>query len=108
LYVLSTWITSDSFAQVLRRQSAVTDDWIRAVIDAAGVVVARSREPERFVGARAEPAFMRQRAADREAVVRGRNSDGDAVYDAVVSAPIFGWTAAVAVPVSVLDSSLRQ
>src|SRR5581483_5607197 len=45
LYVLSTWITSDSFAQVLRRQSAVTDDWIRAVIDAAGVVVARSREP---------------------------------------------------------------
>jgi signal transduction histidine kinase/CheY-like chemotaxis protein len=108
LYVLSTWITSDSFAQVLRRQSAVTDDWIRGVVDAAGLVVARSREPERFVGTQAQPAFLQRRIADREAVFRDRNRDGAAVYGAFAKAPMSGWTAAVAVPASVVDSSLRQ
>ena len=57
-YVLTAWITSDKFADVLKRQAPLSDEWVRDVVDASGVIVARSRDPERFVGQKGTPAFL--------------------------------------------------
>jgi signal transduction histidine kinase len=108
LYVVSAWITSDSFATVLRRQPAISDEWARGVVDAAGVVVARSRDADRFVGRQGTPALLEQLDAVDERVSRETTLDGVPVYGAFSRAPVSGWIAGVAVPASVLDASGRQ
>src|SRR6185503_13124058 len=56
VYVLSAWITSEGFSSVLQQQVPFPDEWTRGVVDSDGVVVARSRETERYVGQKATPA----------------------------------------------------
>src|SRR6185295_18436875 len=58
LYVLSALVTSTAFSDVLRREAPLSDEWVRGIVDPAGVVVARSRDAERFVGQRGTPAFI--------------------------------------------------
>ena len=108
VYVLSAWITSDSFASVLRRQPAIPDEWSRGVIDAAGVVVARSRDADRFVGQRASSGYWQRQATVNEAVSRDAALDGTEVYGAFSRAPLSRWVAGVSVPSSVVDAAFRQ
>ena len=93
-YVLTAWITSDKFADVLKRQAPLSDESVRGVVDASGVIVARSRDPDRFVGQKGTPAFLRMNGRD-EAVYRDVSLDGTAVYGAFSRAPMSEWIAGI-------------
>jgi hypothetical protein len=97
-YVISAWITSSNFAHVLRRQASLSNEWVRGVVDTDGVVVARSREPERFVGRKGTPGFFRRFEAADEGVYRDKALDGTTVYGAFSRAPLSRWFGGVAVP----------
>src|SRR5262249_47719041 len=108
VYVLSAWITSEQFSAVLRQQAPFQDEWARGVVDTNGVVVARSREPERYVGQKGTPAFLARYQQMPEGGYRDVALDGTAVYGAYSRAPISHWIAGVGVPVGVVDASFRQ
>jgi len=107
-YVLSAWITSEGFSSVLRQQVPFPDEWARGVVDTDGVVVARSREPERYVGQKATPAFLVRYQQMPEAVYRDVALDGTAVYGAYSHAQMSRWVAGVGVPAGVFDAAFRQ
>jgi signal transduction histidine kinase/ActR/RegA family two-component response regulator len=106
--VLSAWITSERFSAVLRRQVPFPDEWTRGVVDTNGVVVARSREPERYVGQKGTAAFLARYQETPEGVYRDVALDGTAVYGAYSHAPLSQWVAGVGVPVGIVDSAFRQ
>jgi signal transduction histidine kinase/CheY-like chemotaxis protein len=107
-YVLSAWVTSDRFSSVLRRQTPFPDEWVRGVVDTNGVVVARSRDPERFVGQKGTPAFLARYDVAPEGVYRDVALDGTPVYGAYSHAPASRWVAGVAVPAPVVEAAFRQ
>jgi len=108
VYVVSAWITSTSFSTVLRRESSMSDEWVRGIVDAEGVLVARSRDPERFVGQKATASFLDRYQTAEQGVFRDVGLDGTAVYGAFSRAPASRWIAGVGVPVSVVDASFRR
>jgi signal transduction histidine kinase/CheY-like chemotaxis protein len=108
VYVVSAWITSANFASVLRREASLSDDWVRGIVDADGVVVARSRDAERFVGQKGTAAFLERYQAAEQGVYRDVALDGTAVYGAFSRAPASQWTAGIGAPASAVDASFRE
>jgi len=108
VYVLSALITSVAFSEVLRREAKMSDEWVRGVVDGSGVVVARSRDPERFVGQKGTPAFIERYSKSDEGVYRDVTLDGTPVYGAFSRAPYSRWVGGVAVPATVVDASFNQ
>jgi signal transduction histidine kinase len=108
VYVLTAWITAQRFADVLRRHAPLSDEWVRGVVDANGAIVARSRDPERFVGQQGTPASQRRHDEGGEAVFRDVSLDGTAVYGAFSRAPISHWIAGVSVPALSVDARFRE
>jgi signal transduction histidine kinase/ActR/RegA family two-component response regulator len=107
-YVLSAWITSQGFSSVLRRQAPFPDEWVRGVVDSSGVVVARSRDPERYVGQKGTAAFLARYGTTPEGVYRDVALDGTEVYGAYSHAPTSQWVVGVAVPAPVVDAAFLQ
>jgi signal transduction histidine kinase/CheY-like chemotaxis protein len=108
VFVLSAVITPDRLADVLRQRNAVTDEWVRGVVDNKGIIVARTRDAERFVGQQGTPEFLERFLHVNEAVYRDTTLDGKAVYGAFARAPISGWIAGVGVPAEMIDGPFRQ
>jgi signal transduction histidine kinase len=108
VYVLSAVITPDRLADLLRGQSVLSDEWVRGVVDNSGVLVARTRDPERFVGQKGTPEFLKRYSTLNEDVYRDNALEGVPVYGAYSRAPMSRWIAGVAVPVAVIDAGFRQ
>jgi signal transduction histidine kinase/ActR/RegA family two-component response regulator len=108
LYVLSAWITSQDFSSVLLRQAPFPDEWVRGVVDDGGVVVARSRDPARYVGQKGTAAFLARYDKTPEGVYRDIALDGTPVYGAYSQAPMSRWIAGVAVPAPLVDAAFNQ
>jgi len=108
IYVLSAIITSNRFSDVLRRETPLSDEWVRGVVDADGVVVARSRDPERYVGQKGTQGFLERYARRNEGVYRDLALDGTPVEGAFSRAPYSGWIAGVAVPSAIVDRPFNQ
>jgi len=107
-YVLSAWITSKGFSSVLGRQAPFPDEWVRGVVDTNGVVVARSRDSERYVGQKGTAAFLARYGKTPDGVYRDIALDGTLVYGAYSQAPASRWIAGVGVPVSIVDAAFKQ
>ena len=108
VYVLSALITSSAFSEVLRREAKVSDEWVRGIVDGNGVLVARSRDPERFVGQKGTESFLERYSKGDEGVYRDVALDGTAVYGAFSRAPFSRWIGGVAVPASVVDAGFNR
>jgi signal transduction histidine kinase/ActR/RegA family two-component response regulator len=107
-YILSAVITPDRLANLLRGQSTLSDEWVRGVMDNNGVLVARTRDPARFVGGKGTPEFLRRYSSLNEDFYRDSTLEGVPVYGAYSRAPMSRWIAGVAVPVAVVNAGFRQ
>jgi PAS domain S-box-containing protein len=81
--------------------------WIGAIVDRNGTLVARSRNPEPFVG---RPATMenvqRIQSGVEQGVFEGTSLDGEAM--ALARSPASGWSTIVALPNSEFDPGERD
>ncbi len=107
-WVLTAVTATDVIADVVAPHDADAGIWARTIVDRAGVVVARSRAPERFVGARATAPFLARTGAARDGVYRDVTLDGAEAYVAFSHAALSGWTTAVVVPKAFLDGPLYR
>ncbi|GAB4379430.1 MAG: hypothetical protein Kow00121_33560 [Elainellaceae cyanobacterium] len=101
-YVLTAIITQQAIAEVASSQTRIDGEWTRTVVDGKGVVVARTRDPERFVGQRGTPSFLKRIGETTEGIYRDTTLEGVKVYVAFSRVNGSPWTVAVTVPVDVV------
>ncbi|MBL1178055.1 hybrid sensor histidine kinase/response regulator [Pantanalinema sp. GBBB05] len=107
-YILTAIITQKALAQVVNEQNTVDGEWTRTVVDGQGVVVARTRNPQRFVGRRGTPSFLQRIRQSTEGIYRDTTLEGVQVYVAFSRVGDSPWTAAVTVPIDIIQGPSRQ
>ena len=105
-YVLTAVITPEALVQVVAHPGSTDEEWTRSLVDQGGLMAARTREPERFVGKPAPPAFLEQTRRVDEDVYADMSLDGVDVYVAFSRSRAWGWTASVVSPRRHLDAPL--
>lgn len=106
MYALRAVVRLDAIGSWLNEQ-AWPADWTAAVIDQRRVVIARSRDAERFLG---QPANQPLQAGldSGASVFESHTLDGIPVYVSVARVPGTRWTVVVGRPAQALDSQVRR
>lgn len=90
-------------------RAAIPRGWLVAVFDAGDTIVARSREPERFVGLKVTPEMQRAFAASGQGHLESTTRDGQVVFTSFVTSPQWRWRVVVGAPRDALFGEvLRQ
>jgi signal transduction histidine kinase/CheY-like chemotaxis protein len=72
--------------------------WIGTIVDRNGVVVARSKEPEKYVGSQASGPILEKLTSSSEGFNEGTTLSGEPVSAFFSRAPHSGWAFLVSVP----------
>lgn len=96
-YVLGAAVTPERLASILRAQ-ALPPDWVGAIFDGTGTIVARTHEAQRFVGRKGAPELVQRMQALREGVVQTKTLEGIPVVSVFSHSPVSGWTVAIGIP----------
>ncbi len=105
-YILSYGRHADDLLAIMRGQR-VGPDWVRAIIDRKGVVLARSIAHERVVGT-APPLFAADLAVADRSIRKMTSLEGEAVLRAAVRSGVSGWLVTVNVPLAIAEASLER
>ena len=93
--------------QALFAAAGLPADWRSGIVDREGIILARSRSPEMPVGIPAQEAMIEAaRSGQRSGLFDVVSRDGVEVRNAFQRSQLSGWTAAVAVPVAIVDEPL--
>ncbi len=103
-FALSISLEPAYVSTILQSQS-LPAGWIASVTDSKGLVFARNRDAERFLGKPATPDFQ-EHAIGNRAVWTGTTLEGTQVLAAMARTHLADWRVGVGVPVSVVDAPL--
>lgn len=106
---LRYYLSVAGFASAL--QSVIDDQrlpegWIASILDAKGVVVARNKDPESFVGKRVSDKMLTQLSHSSEGAIESRSIDGTPILATYSKAPNYEWSVVVGVPLVIMPSLL--
>jgi hypothetical protein len=96
-YALSINPALQSFSDIIRRQQP-PEGWVASVFDGRGVNLARTPDPERFVGQAAAPSLLPRLLAERESIVENTSLEGIALLTAFSRSQQYAWGSALAFP----------
>lgn len=94
--------------QGLLEKSALPDGWVAAVLDANGTIVARTREPERFIGQRVAREVAAQTQGAREGGIEAVTLDGVPVVSSFSRSALSNWSVVVGAPRAQLERQLLE
>jgi diguanylate cyclase (GGDEF)-like protein len=106
-YCLRMIMRVTEFINLLREQN-LPEDWTATIIDANGVIIARSRSPEEFIGVKVLPSVKEALDQGRQGVFSAINQEGVPMQAAIERVAPWGWSVAVHVPTETLHSPLRS
>ncbi len=101
-FVMSLGLLPDDLVSLLAAQK-LGPEWVALIWDVKGVILARSRDNERYLG-KALPRNMGEQG--RQAIVRTTNLDGNDVLHATARSRISGWGVGVNVPYSLISEQI--
>ena len=103
-HLLTMGVNASSLQRLLTRQR-MPDTWLATVVDRNGIVVARSRSPEQYVGKSVREATRRAIAGKDETIYESRTLDDieSRVYASTV--PNAGWKILLSIPRSELRAA---
>ncbi|WP_181700376.1 sensor histidine kinase [Chthonobacter albigriseus] len=104
--VISLSFSPKTLADILAAEN-LPEAWVGAIVDKNDLIVARSRQHERFLGAVATEDLRRNAVGERGAW-KGTTKEGVAVLSAHVRSPVTGWRIATGVPMLAVEQPLRQ
>lgn len=107
IYNLSAHIGPENFARLLRYQQ-LSPDWIVAVLDSQGTIVARSHEMARFLGKAAAPMLRDAIGFDNEGWFEGKTSEGIDVLAIFSRSSVSNWSVAIGIPSEIIALELRK
>lgn len=105
VYDLSIGLLPDRFIELLR-DPQLPADWIAVVYDGNGTIVARNRDPERFVGKPGAPDLVELIRELREGSLERRTPSGVAVLSVFTRSDVSNWAVALAIPSQSLTAEL--
>jgi signal transduction histidine kinase len=102
-FVLVMGLGSEILSKLLR-QPDLSPDWVVAIFDRKGIIVARNRELDRFLGKPAAPIIREAIAGPVDNWIPNVTSEGIRVYSTFRRSTVTGWTAAIGVPRGFVDA----
>jgi signal transduction histidine kinase len=106
-FVLVMGLGSEILSKLLR-QPDLSPDWVVAIFDRKGIIVARNRELDRFLGKPAAPIIREAIAGPVDNWIPNVTSEGIRVYSTFRRSTVTGWTAAIGVPRGFVDAPRRR
>ena len=106
-YALIMGLLPAHVAGILERQK-IPEGWIVAILDNGGIIVARTKDPELFIGQQGTPEFQRQTSRAQEGIYETPTLEGIAVIGGYHRSSVTGWMIAFGVPRSVFTTDLRS
>ena len=106
-YSLNAGILPSRIGRILMAQG-MAPDWLCAILDSQGKIVARSQDTDRYVMHSAVPDLIRRIRENKEGVLETRSLDGIPVITAFTHSSIFDWTVAVGIPREELTRDLKE
>lgn len=82
-------------------------DWTATIIDQNGIIIARSRDADRFVGHAATPGLL-ERAKESQSAFHAITKDGVATVASAAPVPASGWHVVVGQPRAALEAQVRD
>ena len=107
VYSLNAGIFPDRVAGVLTAQR-LPKDWIGAVLDSQGRIVARTRDMALYVAKPAVPDLVKAAREQAEGVIETNTLEDIPVVTAFSRSSISGWTVAVGLPREELTAGLKH
>jgi len=104
-YVLLLGLGLHELANILRRQR-LKSEWVTAVLDRQGVLLARSSGSDRHVGT-APPTFYADLHVRDHAVHKTVNLEGEPVLRAIARSQLSGWVVNASIPISIAEAPLE-
>ncbi|WP_369678883.1 PAS domain S-box protein [Sinorhizobium medicae] len=103
-YLLAAGIPVERVQPILGRIQ-LDEGWLAAIVDAKGIIIARSVDAEKFVGKKA-PAEWLTHVSGPEGLWRGHNLENIDVVAAYARSSDTNWFATVTVPVTLLNAPI--
>ena len=107
VYVLAMGLGPELLSGLLKDQN-VSPDWTAAIFDRKGIIVARNRELDRFLGKPAAPIIREKMEGDIASWFPNVTSEGIPVYSTFRRSSLTGWTVAIGLPREFVDAPLRH
>lgn len=107
IYTLGVGITPERLGEILRRQH-IPPNWVAAIFDSTGTIVARTHAPDQYVGKKGAPEFIRHFTEVAEASVETRTIEGVPIFSSFSRSPRSGWTVGMGIPIADLTANARQ
>jgi signal transduction histidine kinase/ActR/RegA family two-component response regulator len=107
-YVLSAEVSAEEVAHALAIGGPDDVEWTRTVVDRAGTIVARTRDPSRWVGHRSSDLLLSQTRSAPEGFYRGVALEGVPSAVGFARATLTGFTAAVFAPAATVDAPVHR
>ncbi len=89
------------------RSRLLPQNWVAALVDGAGKVVARSRSPEQFIGQTATVDLL-ENTTGQQGTWAGTTKEGTPVLSAYARSSLSGWRVAVGAPVAAIEAPFRR
>jgi len=106
-YSINASITPDRLQAILLQQR-LPAHWVAEIVDTAGTIVARTRDQERFVGAKVTATARKRLSEVSEAAVDSTTLEGVPALAAFSRSGLSGWAVVIAIPTDSLTADLRR
>jgi signal transduction histidine kinase/CheY-like chemotaxis protein len=106
-FILVMGLGSEILSRLLH-QPDLSADWVVAIFDRKGIIVARNRELDRFLGKPAAPIIREAITGPVERWIPNVTSEGIRVYSTFRRSAVTGWTVAIGVPRGFVDTPRRR
>ena len=106
-YSINASITPERLQTILLQQR-LPADWVAAIVDNTGTIVARTRDQQRFVGAKVTPTVAKRLNEVSEDAIESTTLEGIPVLAAFSRSGLSGWTVVIGIPRDSLTAGLRR
>ena len=105
IYVLAAAILPERLSALLNQQH-LSADWVGAILDSTGTIVARTHQMERFVGTKGASAMVARMAIAAEGALLTDTVEGIPVLVVFSKSAVSNWTVAIGIPQKTLTTEL--
>jgi diguanylate cyclase (GGDEF)-like protein len=106
-YTLNAAIVPERLSSILTQQR-LPPDWIAAIFDSTGAVVARTHEMNRFLGKTGSPELVKRMREVAEDSLESTTLEGIPVLTVFSRSAISNWTVAIGIPMKDVTSELGR
>ncbi|CAN7517509.1 response regulator [Duganella sp. LjRoot269] len=107
IYCISVGFVPERLGKVLMEQG-LSKGRVAGIFDTQGVTVARTLEPEKYIGKPGSPSLLAQMGRSGDAVIESTTHEGTPVYSMISHSTATGWAVVIAVPRSTVLAEMLK